>query len=226
MNENRMAAVAKYIDGECLIDIGTDHGYLIIDTLQSNKIKSAIAVEITQGPLDNVKTNIYANNLQTQTQFFKSDGLLAVPKSVVDTADLISICGMGGNTIVKIIEESIEKISTQKLILQPNNAEYQLRNFLMNNSFKITAEKVIADNDIFYEILVCERCDQNQLLSEEQLMLGAINLKENSQQFKLKCLHQLAYFTKLEQQIIANNNSSEVITKKREILERITNENK
>ena len=48
----RLSAVAEFVTpGGCLVDVGTDHGYVPIALLEQQKISSAIAMDVNRGPL-------------------------------------------------------------------------------------------------------------------------------------------------------------------------------
>ncbi|MFV5772387.1 tRNA (adenine(22)-N(1))-methyltransferase, partial [Pediococcus acidilactici] len=81
------------------------------------------------------------------------------------------ICGMGGGLIADILADGVDKLaSVERLILQPNNREDELRSWLMANHFKIIAEKIITENDKFYEIMVVEHGEMT--LSDTELRFG------------------------------------------------------
>ena len=47
----RLSAVAEFVTpGSCLVDVGTDHGYVPIALLEQKKISSAIAMDVNRGP--------------------------------------------------------------------------------------------------------------------------------------------------------------------------------
>ena len=51
----RLSAVAEFVTpGGCLVDVGTDHGYVPIALLEQKKISSAIAMDVNRGPLERV----------------------------------------------------------------------------------------------------------------------------------------------------------------------------
>ena len=84
-----------------------------------------------------------------------ADGLAAFEAS--DQVTTITICGMGGGLIADILAAGVEKLaSVDRLILQPNNREDELRAWLMNNGFKLVTEEIMTENDKFYEIMVAE----------------------------------------------------------------------
>ena len=46
----RLSAVAEFVTpGGCLVDVGTDHGYVPIALLEQKKISSAIAMDVNGG---------------------------------------------------------------------------------------------------------------------------------------------------------------------------------
>lgn len=51
MINNRLLAVASYINHEKLADIGSDHAYLPIYAIEQHKVKRAVAGEVVQRPL-------------------------------------------------------------------------------------------------------------------------------------------------------------------------------
>ena len=53
---NRLTTAAALVtQGYTLADVGTDHGYIPIYLLQQEKIPSAIAMDINEGPLERAK---------------------------------------------------------------------------------------------------------------------------------------------------------------------------
>lgn len=200
MLKERLKKVSQLIEEDSLIDIGTDHGYLIIDLLKSNKIKKALAVEITKGPLQNVENNVRNHRLNDKVDCALSDGLTKVDKSVVDKYKAISICGMGGSLIAKILTDSKQKLDGQILYLQPNNGEYALRKTLIELGYKIVEEDVLIDNDIFYEVI--KAVPGSQTLSEAEMFLGPINMQSQGEQFLNKCKEKYRHTSQINTQLL------------------------
>ena len=80
---------------------------------------------------------------------------------------------MGGSLISKILNDSLKKLDQVKtLILQPNNSEYAVREFLKNNKFKITNEMIVYEDDHYYTIIVAEHGDNDY--DDYDLLYGPI----------------------------------------------------
>ena len=59
---------------------------------------------------------------------------------------VITIAGMGGRLIARILEEDLDKLANvERLILQPNNREDDLRIWLQENEFQIVAESILEE---------------------------------------------------------------------------------
>lgn len=148
----RLKKAAELIGNEkVLADIGCDHGYLPIYLLENKCISYAYACDVRDGPLESARKNIIKYGLSAKTELVKSDGL----KSLYDKrVDVISICGMGGRLIAKILEDSQDYAkNVGKLVLQPMTEAYVLREYLRDNGFEIKNEALARENDRFYNII-------------------------------------------------------------------------
>ena len=93
----------------------------------------------------------------------------------------VTICGMGGELISRILEAGYSGghlNGQERLILQPNVAEYFVREWLMMHSYRITHESVVEDNHRLYEIIVAEPVNERVEYTELELKYGPILLKE------------------------------------------------
>ena len=92
---------------------------------------------------------------------------------------------MGGRLIATILEEGLDKLANvERLILQPNNREDDLRIWLQANGFQIVAESILEESGKFYEILVVEAGQMN--LSASDVRFGPFLSKEVSPVFVQK----------------------------------------
>lgn len=180
----RLKDVARYVpQGARLLDVGSDHAYLPIYLLEAGQITSAIAGEVVKGPYESALANVSASAFSDKIQVRLANGLAAFEAE--DGIDTITICGMGGRLIADILEAGKAKLApVNRLILQANNREDDLRQWLMENGFKLVAETIMTENGKYYEIMVAE-AGQMQL-SDRELRFGPHLMKEQSEVFQLK----------------------------------------
>ena len=152
----RLEAVAQLVPAGCtLADIGTDHAYLPVWLMQKGLIKSAVAADIAAGPCRAAETNIGLYGLRSKIQVRMGSGLTVLQPGEVDGA---VIAGMGGSTIVQILEESPNVAKAlQFLIVQPMAGAAGLRQWVCANGWRIAAEKLAEEPQHLYEIILLER---------------------------------------------------------------------
>ena len=154
MISKRLELVASFVpQGAVLLDVGSDHAYLPIELVERGQIEGAIAGEVVEGPYQSAVKNVESHALKEKIQVRLANGLAAFEEA--DQVSVITIAGMGGRLIATILEEGLEKLANvERLILQPNNREDDLRIWLQDNDFQIVAESILEEAGKFYEILV------------------------------------------------------------------------
>lgn len=184
MISKRLELVASFVpQGAILLDVGSDHAYLPIDLVERGKIESAIAGEVVEGPYQSAVKNVEAHGLKEKIQVRLANGLAAFEEA--DQVSVITIAGMGGRLIARILEEGLDKLANvERLILQPNNREDDLRIWLQDNGFQIVAESILEEAGKFYEILVVEVGQMK--LSASDVRFGPFLSKEVSPVFVQK----------------------------------------
>ena len=184
MISKRLELVASFVpQGAILLDVGSDHAYLPIDLVERGKIESAIAGEVVEGPYQSAVKNVEAHGLKEKIQVRLANGLAAFEEA--DQVSVITIAGMGGRLIARILEEGLDKLANvERLILQPNNREDDLRIWLQDNGFQIVAESILEEAGKFYEILVVEVGQMK--LSASDVRFGPFLSKEISPVFVQK----------------------------------------
>ncbi|MGM0212953.1 tRNA (adenine(22)-N(1))-methyltransferase [Enterococcus sp. AZ109] len=201
MNANelspRLQIVANYVPQDArLADIGSDHAYLPVALVLNKKIQYAIAGEVVQGPYEAAQRQVAKNGLDQSIEVRLADGLEAV--FLKDHINAITICGMGGVLIRDILARGkhLQRLSgTEKLILQPNVGEKQLRKWLAAEGYTITAEEILEDHRKVYEVIVAEKLEDPVEYAPQELLFGPFLLNERSEIFLEKWQRQL---TKLE----------------------------
>ena len=184
MISKRLELVASFVpQGAVLLDVGSDHAYLPIDLVERGQIEGAIAGEVVEGPYQSAIKNVEAHGLKEKIQVRLANGLASFEES--DQVSVITIAGMGGRLIATILEEGLDKLaSVERLILQPNNREDDLRIWLQDHGFLIVAESILEEAGKFYEILVVEAGQMK--LSASDVRFGPFLSKEVSPVFVQK----------------------------------------
>lgn len=184
MISKKLELVASFVpQGAILLDVGSDHAYLPIELVERGKIESAIAGEVVEGPYQSAVKNVEAHGLEEKIQVRLANGLAAFEEE--DRVSVITIAGMGGRLIARILEEGLGKLANvERLILQPNNREDDLRIWLQDHGFQIVAESILEEAGKFYEILVVEAGQMK--LSASDVRFGPFLSKEVSPVFVQK----------------------------------------
>ena len=186
MNEHtlsmRLERVAAHMPaGARLADIGSDHGYLPVALMRRGAIAAAVAGEVAQTPFHAAVRTVRDNGLEQQITVRQANGLAAI--EAADEITAISICGMGGETIRDILESGKARLSgRERLILQPNGGEQPLRQWLMENNYRILCEELLRENGFYYEIIGAERAGP-VLYTAEELYFGPLQMQARSPVF-------------------------------------------
>lgn len=177
----RLQRVADFVPvGACLADIGSDHGYLAAWLLQFGKIKLAIAGELNKEPAERARQTARATGLQERMLVREGLGLTVLQPGEVDT---VVIAGMGGTTIIEILESNPTVLpALQRLVLQPNVAGSQVRHWLADHDWAIIDEALVVENEILYEIVVAEP-GKMQPLTALQAEIGPLLMSKRPEHF-------------------------------------------
>ena len=137
-------------EGCRLADVGTDHGYLPVYLLQRRRIRGAVAADIGAEPLAHARRTAEAYGVEG-IDFRLCDGLRDIAPDEVDT---VVIAGMGGETIIAILEGAAwTKDGAHTLLLQPMTKAADLRYWLAVNGYGFTEERLVWDKNYLYPVL-------------------------------------------------------------------------
>ncbi|WP_203648348.1 tRNA (adenine(22)-N(1))-methyltransferase [Secundilactobacillus yichangensis] len=177
---NRLQTVADFVrPGARLADIGSDHAYLPVHLAKQGVISAAIAGEVVKGPYHNALTEIENEQLTAVITARLADGLAAIHPD--DNIDTVTIAGMGGTLITNILESGKSHLAHhERLILQPNVGEDNVRRWLQDNSYEIVAERILAEDGHIYEIIVGDPTDTPVTYTAAELKFGPYLLREKS----------------------------------------------
>ena len=151
MNKRLLLIADNIENGKGMIDVGTDHGYLPVYLAQNSYSGNIFASDINLDPLNKAKSHAAEADLEDRIKFFLCDGLKDCPRDEIDT---IVIAGMGGDMIVKILDEGYWCMDSKyKLLLQPMSKAEILRYWLVYNDFEINKELLVDENNSLYQII-------------------------------------------------------------------------
>ena len=148
----RLQAIADFIErGSAVADIGTDHGFLPAYLAINGISEHIIASDISAGSLRAAERTVEKYGLEEYIKLVNAPGLDGIEESEVDT---IVISGMGGETIVSILEDAIWVKNNKMLILQPQTKLNVLLNYIGKNKLTVKSANLIQDKGRDYLVMV------------------------------------------------------------------------
>lgn len=177
----RLQTVASQIRSATHVDIGSDHGGLLVSLLQSGRIDRGIAIENKRQPYENSCRALA--RLAADVRF--GEGLAVLEP---EEAESLSICGMGAERIVKILQAFPTRIPSW-VVLQPNRQPELIRQWALRNGFHLKDEQ-IARCHWPYVIMSFRRAGNSHdpayqhVDQEAALLFGPLILKRRDSKFQ------------------------------------------
>lgn len=150
-DKKRLMDIINLIDkGKNVIDIGTDHGLVPLYLAKNGISEDILATDISEKSLEKLKLALDEDTkkiIRTKV----TDGF----KNIKKTHNQIAIiAGMGANTIMDIIKDSLDFArNLDYMILASNINTEKLRIFLSENDFEIINDFLSYENDKYYDII-------------------------------------------------------------------------
>ena len=191
----RLQSAITYIKrGGRIADIGTDHAYLPIYLVKEGLVSSAVAADINLGPILSARANIEAAGLSGLIDTVQTDGLHGIEGY---SPDDVLIFGMGGELIVKILEEApwIRNASVG-LILQPMSRAKILRRWLCENGFAILGESITEAGKL-YQTIYAKYDGVGSEYNDEELLIGRLNIEQRPPLLEKFVRHELSVCEKI-----------------------------
>ncbi len=158
--------------GVVAVDVGTDHGRLMVHLVKSGKIPRGYAADINALPLQKAVDLIATHGLQDSITTVLCDGLCDFQSDMVD--DII-IAGMGGELIADILRDWPHTKSPDKhYILQPMTRPEKLREYLYSEGFSIIHEQGVCAAGKTYSVMVAAYTGQGHPPSDIERIFGGI----------------------------------------------------
>ena len=168
LSERLRAVCALCPHGECLADIGTDHGYVPVTLVEEGVVHRAVAMDVRKGPLSRADASVKEAGLSDRISLRLSDGLDGLKAG---ETDVVLIAGMGGPLTVRILAAGEEKLSGAKaLVLQPQSEIGDVRRYLSTHGWRILRENMVLEEGKYYPMMEAERGQEP--LSRLQLQYG------------------------------------------------------
>lgn len=181
MLSGRLSKILEKIPScDIIADIGTDHGYIPLEAIKSNKCNKAIASDVSKGSLEKAINQVNISKLNQVIDTRLGSGLKILKE---DEADVVIIAGMGGILIEEILKEDYHKkfkVKNPTMIFQPVQFPERLRKYLIENSFEIIDEDLVEDDKIIYNIIVSKKrlAEKVNNWDEMDFEFGKINIEK------------------------------------------------
>ena len=217
INKKLEALVACIETDNVVADIGCDHAYLLIESVFKKQIKKGIGVDVKKGPLDSGETNINRFGLGDILSLRLGNGLEPISLNEVNT---VVIAGMGGYTIVDILEKSLSKVNNlDKLILQPMTEFGLVRKFLKDNSWVITEEKLVEDDHLY--VIIVARKGQWLWTDEFLLEVGPLLYEKKGPLYEKYVNYELETLEKILEGVLKGAENPSLNRRKADTIEKI-----
>lgn len=168
----RLLCCASMIQGDSVCDIGTDHAYLPAYLVSGGTVKTVIATDVKQGPLNSAAGTLKRYHVAENIRLILSDGFDKVPpKGITD----VVIAGMGGETIRDILAAKSAQFLKKgaNLVLQPMTKAEILRAWLAENGFTVTKETAVRDTHV-YTVMQAHYTGEVRTLTEAEAYCGKL----------------------------------------------------
>jgi len=214
MLSKRLRTVLDHLKkGRVLYDVGSDHAYLPIAALKEGVVQKAYAVDNKLGPLEAARKTAKQEAPGSALKLLHSEGIDDLP----DEADLLSIAGLGGKTIHKILDRKHHK-NLKRMVLQPNNHPEMVRFLTRSNALKIVEEDVVEENGELYIVIVLERGEQT--LSAKELWGGPVLMQKRPAAYKEALEKEHGFLSRLIEDI-PDEDARKPLQEKKALLEEV-----
>ncbi len=160
-----------------LVDVGTDHGLLMIKAIKEQRSTYAYGLDINPLPLKQAHDNVVRFAYENEIELILSDGL----KSFDAKANCFVFAGLGTDTILEIIK-AYEFNSEASLIVQSNTKIALLRESMNASGFKIVQEMFLIEKTI--PTFIIKFVKGNEILNKKDFLLGPLLMTLNNKEYE------------------------------------------
>lgn len=216
--DERLGKAAQMVP-KCKVcaDIGADHGFMSAWLLTQERVERMYICDISAPSLEKARRLFEGEAIASRAVFAVGDGLEKVPEPV----DACVIAGMGGETIIGILERGMDVIKNAVLVLQPNVCAEEVRIWLCTHGFMITCEELIADGRCWYPIIQAQPASDAAKPCEAELVAGPALLRMRHPLLGAYAERQIAILAKAIASIAPDNPRAAELRHRRDIWEEI-----
>ena len=171
----RLQATADLIPSDVSVaDVGSDRGELSYYLLEQEKIPRAILSDLSKHSLQRAKDLFRGTRYESRTDFRVGPGLEVYAPGEMKYAVM---AGMGGKTIVKILEDTPAVLqSLEGIVLQAMGNSENVRRCLERQRFTIDEEILLWEDGHFYT-MIRALPGKAEPLTEEEIFAGPCLLR-------------------------------------------------
>ena len=138
LDERLSLAAALYEPCDWGADIGTDHAFLPCHLLQTGTCQHMIAADVSENALSRARQNLTRQRLIDRAEIALADGLDAITRK----CGCISVMGMGGELMGKILRNGQDKLQGAVLVLGAHTELNLVREAIQDVGYHIVQERL------------------------------------------------------------------------------------
>lgn len=155
LSKRLYALYTSYTDSEDIWDIGCDHGELGLSFRTHPEVKTINLVDPSFDVVNKLRNKINDSDIPEgkiiNIHHQKGQNL----NIKTETKKCIFIAGMGGDEIVEILNKLKGNLTIKDtIVISPHKNIQQTRRDLNSSGFKLIKEKLIYENNYFYQVLI------------------------------------------------------------------------
>lgn len=149
----RLSLALDMLSGSSSVaDIGCDHGRLACALVQQQAAARVIATDIAEAPLQRARELVSRTGLEASVELRRGDGLGALLPGEVEA---ISLLGMGGTLMARLLEEADEPFQgAKRIVFQPMRAVEDIRRYLYVSGCHILEDRLVLDGGRIYQVFM------------------------------------------------------------------------
>ena len=174
LDERLSLAASLYEPCDWGADIGTDHAFLPCHLLRTGICQHMIAADVSEKALSRARENLTRQRLIDRAEVVLADGLDAV----THPCGCVSVMGMGGELMGKILRRGQDKLRGAVLVLGAHTELHLVRQAIQDIGYHIMQERLCKAAGRFYVFWRAENGPAD--MSTEEIRYGRLLWEEDS----------------------------------------------